>query len=655
MTLTECDTLSMMHTIGLVLCPYFGFGTPPLGLAALQAALQQAGHPTRCFDLDFMMLSAQPETISRLFHAYYIGHAEGIDQVQFILRPTLTMMALFPDAYGSEQTAPFAEDLQVIRQVERFLQSWVDPILQQGVQVVMASVYVSNLLPTLLLARALKQVDPTLRFVVGGPGVAAHEIQDFLLRLGMVDVCATGEGEQVAPALAGCFAAGRRPHVPGAAYLHDGEVVRLPPPPLLPLNRLPTPNFASLPIPGWHVQHYRSNPNASTRWFGVALPISTTRGCVMRCTFCSETNYWTRFRQRDPQAVVDEIKELAARWGVHQFTFGDSLLNGNPKWLERFADLCIAQQLPVTFVFAYFRPAKLPGPLLKKLFQAGFRLMAFGLETASQPLLDRLAKGTRVAEAEQIVLDALDAGIHVNLSILCGVPTETPARVMDSIRFITRLRARAIARSGPPADAGLTVHAGWPLRVEPDSRMYHQPERAGIAMEPIPPNLPETLQHLTVALQPLMLRWSSEIPLEEIQIRADLLQKTINREPMTLFATGDLTAWIAPETAFGPVSPAAILSDGQGNRYLVSNGQIRAQMNPVAADAWPMILQGATVQEMVDQLSAPEAALRDVLAQLLQNRLIYVDDFRFVRQRAAARSSTSLLLPPLIDGSISSI
>ena len=620
----------MSDAIGLVLCPCFGFGTPPLGLAALQAVLRAEGHRTVPFDLDFMLLAEQPEVISALFRAYFIGHPEGIDRVQFILRPTLTLAALFPDAHGDDVRGPLAEDLQVVAAVDAFLQRWAGTIEDSGVRVVMASVYVSNLLPTLLLARALYHRDPSIQVVLGGPGVAAAEIQDFVLSLGIVDVCGTGEGEQLAPALATRLLAGEAPHVPGAAYRDGDRIVRLAPAPLVSMDTLLVPDFSGLPVPGASVHHYRANPNVSTRWFGVALPIATTRGCVMRCTFCSETNYWTRFRQRDPDAVLDEVAALQARWGVHQFTFGDSLLNGSPRWLEAFAERCIARRLGVTFVFAYFRPTRLPRPLLDKLSQAGFRLIAYGLESGSQPLLDTMAKGTRAEEAAQVIADTLEAGIHANISILCGVPGETTEHVLDSIRFVGALRGRLSATAGQ----GLTVHAGWPLRVEPDSRMYHQPEKSGLTLTPQPLTLPAALEGLRPFLAPLMVQWRSETPLAEIQLRAALLQQTINHEPASAFLTQALEYWVDDSAVLAPVQASAVLSDAEGRPFLAAGGQVVAQLNPLAARAWPHIARGDSFREIREALGADEHALRDIFVQLLTNRLVYMDDFRFARQRA---------------------
>lgn len=144
---------------------------------------------------------------------------------------------------------------------------------------------------------------------------------------------------------------------------------------------------------------------------------------------------------------------------------------------------------------------------------------------------------------------------------------------------------------------------------------------------------PATLAHLEAALAPLLVRWQSEISLDEIRLRAHLLQQTINSEPMTLFATGSLGHWIADETVLAPGNPAALLTDEEGNQYLASGGQVLAQMNPLASAARPHICQGATFGE-IHSLLAEAEVLREVMAQLLTNRLVYVDDFRFYRQRS---------------------
>lgn len=631
----------MTAEVALVSSPCFAVGSPPLALASIQAALRAAGVETVAYDLDFMLMRDEPETFNGLYLTYFIGHRDGIDQVQFLIRPTLLLMALFPAAFSAEEQAPYAADLAVVARAERYLDGWAERILAGGARVVMCTTYVSSLLATLLLAKALKARDPDVRVVVGGPGVGMPEAQELVLRLGCVDVCAKGEGETVAPPIAQALLAGDPPRVPGAAFLDGDQTVRTPQPPLLPLAELHTPDFSGLPVPGHALSHYRSNPNVNMRWLGTALPVATTRGCVMRCTFCSETNYWERFRQREPARVVAEIAELKRRWGVRQFLFGDSLLNGRRDWLEAFADLCLAEELDVEFVFAYFRPTQLPRPLLEKLARAGFRLLAFGLESGSQAMLDAMHKGTKAVEAEQVILDALDVGIHVNVSILCGIPSETVEHVMESVRFVQRLRARVRARSGPEKELGLTVHAGWPLRVEPYSKMFQQPERSGITIEPLAPELPDGLRRLEPYLAPLLQRWSAGIAQDEVDARAQMLRDAINSEPRTVFQGEPVAEWIEDPIQVAPVRPTRLMSDTDGRHYLIADAKVEAELNDLARRAWEQIAQGATFGEARDAIArdvddpALEDRLRSVYVQLLNNRLVYVEDFRVPTARPA--------------------
>ena len=620
--------------VGLVTCPCFAFGSPPLSLASLQAVLVNAGVPATCFDLDFMLMRDDPPTFHQLYALYNIGHSEDVDRVQFVTRPRLTLLALFQEAFPEAERAEHAADLVVLQTVEAYLGGWARRI-SEGVDVLMCSVYVSSLLPTLFLAKAFKALHPEGKVVLGGPGVGAPEIQEFALRLGFIDFCATGEGERIAPPLAAALLSGEPGHdVAGVSFLHEGTIVVRPPPPLMDLCDLPLPDFRGLPVPGHPLHHYRSNPNVNTRWFGTALPIATTRGCVMRCTFCSETNYWQKFRFRDPSTVVAEIQELQRRWGVHQFLFGDSLLNGSGKWLEAFADSAIASDLGAQFLFAYMRPTRLPRPLLEKLAKAGFRLFSFGLETASQHILDRLDKGTTVAEAEQVILDALDVGISVNVSILCGFPDETPDQVLESVRFVQRLRRRVLALpEGLQREQMLTVHAGSTLRVEPNSRMYQNPTVAGIALLPDTRQLPTPLAHLEQALAPLLQRWSSSVALHEARSRSTLLRDTINCEPNTVFLSEPLDSWLTEDTVLAPVRDAVILSDAENRNYLASGSQILAQLDPLSSRVWQQVREHRTLGQMRRHLigEAPpeelDALLRQALVRLLMMRHAYVDDF----------------------------
>lgn len=618
--------------VALVICPVFASGTPPLSLASLQPGLRDAGLRTLPFDLDFMLLREDAANHRAFFSIYNIGHPDGLDGVQFVIRPRFTLMALFPEAFEAAEREPQAPDLAIVAALAARLDWWAGQILAQGVGVVFCSVYVSNLLPSLLLARAIRARDPTVAVAFGGPGVGAPAIQQLVLQLGDVAACATGEGERVAPPLARALLDGAPLQgVPGIAFLDGGALVQGAPVPLIALSELPTPDFTGFPIPGHDVGAYRSNPAANLRWFGVALPIATTRGCVMRCTFCSESVYWKRYRPRDPEAVVAEIEALVARWGVRQFVFGDSLLNGTPAWLVRFAELCVERRLDVLFLFAYMRPTRLPRATLALLHAAGFRVLGFGMETASQALLDRMKKGTDVDEARQIYADCLDVGIHINLSVLCGIPGETVEDVMASVRFVQSLRQAALARSGADPLSGLTIHAGSPLRVEPYSPMYADPDAAGIRIVAEAAHLPPPLADLEPALSPLLARWTGSVDLAEVRARSALLLAALDREPISVFLGEGLQGRFDDGTVVRPVGSPVVLTDADGQHYLADGARMVARVDPFVAAVWPGLVRGEPFGRIRDAAAAmfPDAGdrLRAAFEGLLAARLVWVDDF----------------------------
>lgn len=619
--------------IALVLCPTFTLGTPPLAVASLQAVLREAGFKTSAYDLDFALMRFDADTFRSFYAVYNIGHADDVQHVQFVVRPQLTLMSYFPEHYTETQRAPLLADLQVIGRMEEFLVKWAGIIANTGIRLAMFSVYVSNLLPSLLLARALKQVDPDIKVAFGGPGVGLAETQHFVLRFGCVDCCATGEGEVIAPQLA------RRllddsslADVPGAAYLAQDRFVRNVAPPLMQLEKLRIPDFEGLPLPGHHVTHYRSNPNLTSRWYGVALPIASTRGCVKRCTFCAEQSYWQRYRLRKVDAVVNEIAELKARWGVRLFQFCDSLLNGSPRWIEEFCDKVVP--LEVEFAWAYFRPTKLPRTLLEKIARAGFRILYFGMETASQELIDKAEKGTDVAEIRQVVFDTIAVGLHADITVLCGFPGESLEKFMESVRFCRELTEQIERELGADALSRLSIDAGSIIRVEPYARMFTAPEEYGITLEPFDPPLPKELAAFTEAISQISIRWTSDLSVQEKFLRSDLLQKLVYRASAINFREETKDFALDDETVLKPVDRhARILRDDNGKYYLISKDRVRAELTPMAAQLWDLCTSGLSLGEIKRHLLAkgwrdgstlPVARLYE---QYLAAGLVYVEDF----------------------------
>lgn len=164
-----------------------------------------------------------------------------------------------------------------------------------------------------------------------------------------------------------------------------------------------------------------------------------------KCTFCSWTTLFPRFRTRTTESLLDEIGMLIERYGVREI-FDDTGTFPSGAWLERFCRGMIERgynhkiKISMNFRFDYLTQKR--APLMR---EAGFRLMKLGLESASQATLDRLDKGTRVEDIERGCYIAKEAGLEVHLTIMVGHPWETREDAERTLKLAKRFMKEGLA------------------------------------------------------------------------------------------------------------------------------------------------------------------------------------------------------------------
>ncbi len=125
---------------------------------------------------------------------------------------------------------------------------------------------------------------------------------------------------------------------------------------------------------------------------------ATGRGCVHRCNFCWNTSlrrmYGTEafVRRKSPERVIAEILAVTASAPLRHVHFSDDLFTVHPSWIEAFAGLYRAR---VGLPFTCNTSVELISPrTVGALASAGCRGVAFGLETASEPLRVKILNKT---------------------------------------------------------------------------------------------------------------------------------------------------------------------------------------------------------------------------------------------------------------------
>ena len=174
--------------------------------------------------------------------------------------------------------------------------------------------------------------------------------------------------------------------------------------------------------------------------------LAAGRDCAYgRCTFCSWTALYPKYRVRSPENALAEIDRLVSRYGVREI-FDDTGTFPSGKWLREFCGGMISSRLNRRVrISCNFRSDYLLRDDPGLMRRAGFRLMKIGLESASQETLDRLRKGTDISRFEESLRRAKAAGLEIHLTIMIGFPWETREDAEMTVALGRRLLGRGLA------------------------------------------------------------------------------------------------------------------------------------------------------------------------------------------------------------------
>jgi radical SAM superfamily enzyme YgiQ (UPF0313 family) len=267
----------------------------------------------------------------------------------------------------------------------------------------------ANLLPfSLLVAELLKELYPQKTIVLGGVGPFGVE-ELILERFGWVDVVVRGEAEVTALELLEVLG-NREPLdcVRGVSYRSNGTLFRTP-------DRTRIRDLDDIPFPSYHrldLSHYDA--------FGVV----TARGCPYGCRFCSVAPIWshkTSFRSHGN--VLEEIRLLHEADGVEHILFQDEFFYASESKILDFCDQLEASGLPITWK-CFGRVNLVTERAMRRMAETGCVQLRFGIESASDQVLERVIKGFSFKDALRVVTEAVQIFPSVETFFIWGFPFE---------------------------------------------------------------------------------------------------------------------------------------------------------------------------------------------------------------------------------------
>ncbi len=301
------------------------------------------------------------------------------------------------------------------------------------------STYTATYHRTLNVLQAVKNINSTAWTVAGGPHASAlPEVvaRDF-------DFVVVGEGEV---ALLHLLRALENDQSPPCIWREM---------PIMNLNKLPFPDYSLVDIHSYRriVDGYPS------------LSILSSRGCPYRCVFCNSIimgrHHHVRFRSA--ANVVEEIRRLKADWGITSFRFQDDTFTLKPSRLQEMA--AMLRNVGITYR-CFGRVDRCSREVTDLLYKGGCRHVAFGVESGSPFILERMQKEQTVEDIRRGIANAKASGLMVRVYLMTGFPGETWETVQETVDLMLECTPDEFVV--------------YPLIPYPGTPLYQQPEAFGI-------------------------------------------------------------------------------------------------------------------------------------------------------------------------------
>jgi hypothetical protein len=385
-----------------VLLPEWAPNLPPYNIARLSSIINQAGYQSSCLDLNIETYQESRKWIDEL----------GYDPFN-------------PNNLNKWAKGEYEKNLS--KYVNPLLDIWINNIIEINPKVIGFTLYFCNSGAVEYTVRRLKEKLPNTTFFCGGPDLS--QIKDKIKKGEMYcdsknnpyfDYGILGESEIILLDVLEEIEKGKT---------HKGmKILTQPIKQRINLDNFPLPNYENFDF-----SKYKISDGALTE---------LSRGCVAKCTFCSETHFW-EYRQRNHTSVLDEIEYLYNR-GIRIIWFVDSLVNGNLKELKEFAKGIIERGIKIKWQGYARCDGRMDYEYLKLLKESGCHSLSFGAESASNKVLKDINKRVTNHEMEQNFKDCNKLGIHIFSTWISSFPTERTEDFLDTLVFMNRNKVDSI-------------------------------------------------------------------------------------------------------------------------------------------------------------------------------------------------------------------
>jgi anaerobic magnesium-protoporphyrin IX monomethyl ester cyclase len=212
--------------------------------------------------------------------------------------------------------------------------------------------------------------------------------------------------------------------------------------------------------PAWDlvdIERYRSLWQERHGYF--SLNMAASRGCPFRCNWCAKPIWGNHYKQRNAEEVAAEMTYLKRTFRPDHIWMADDIFGFHVGWVTAFAGHLRESDGSVPFTIQT-RADLGSERMVAALADAGCAEAWIGAESGSQRVLDRMNKGTTVAELIAARRRFGEHGVRVGFFIQLGYLGE---------QLTDLLATRDLVAEAAPDDIGVSV--SYPL---PGTKFYEE-------------------------------------------------------------------------------------------------------------------------------------------------------------------------------------
>ena len=527
------------------------------------------------------------------------------------------------------QTEPFLFEDYVHR--TDLLYDWiVDQVDWRSFDIIGFTLNYGQLLPSLAIAKKIKELDPRKKIVLGGSRTADTLGVRLLQAFPYVDCVVSGEGEDALFRLAADY--DNHHAIPGVAYRKQEEVL---------WNKSNvTADLDTLPIPSYDpfYQELASTSDDIQQYYQYAgrLPVEISRGCWWNhCTFCNLNIQHHCYREKSIGRILQEIRWLSERYRIMDFQ-----LIGNT--LPKTQYHALFEQLKnLGRDFSFFveaRAGQLKSQDYTAMKEAGFTNIQTGIESFSTSYLRKMNKGVRVIDNIAALKFCKENQIKNSYNLLVRYPNEEPKDYEETKKTVQLLKGYLDA----PQLCELRVMHGSTIQRNPEHFNIQRLEHTSIDQIMFPQ---EYLQKgIAFVYGFTQQKPTTHLPWESLVEEWKKEQETAEQETRTRHTTTDqLPFYFVDGGTFIKIYDKR---DQQNIKMFV--------LNELERNIFLTCIDIISIQDLQKRFpDVPEFELVAILQSFEQNGLVYVEDDSYLSLplRCRMKNTTEKNLECLVNTS----